>query len=166
MSTIPYLQAVKQPFFAWKHWPDTHVFITRPVKLWNRWVRLKLWNRWVRLSCYIQQSIEHVSIVYTCITYFVMHWFVWFIREYLVNVLMQYLLISQEDYNSFFCYQLFELKHLVVGVRVTSKIPCEELTGLIPQSCKTRKAWRFKYNNSTYQVYSGISFTYIFTVMC
>jgi len=38
----------------------------------------------------LQHSIEHVSIVYTCNTYFVMHWPVLFIRRYLVNVLIQY----------------------------------------------------------------------------
>jgi len=27
----------------------------------------------------LQQSIEHVSIVYTCNTYFAMHWSMWFI---------------------------------------------------------------------------------------
>jgi len=37
----------------------------------------------------LQQNIEHVSIVYTCNTYFVMHWSMLFIREYLVNVLTQ-----------------------------------------------------------------------------
>jgi len=37
----------------------------------------------------LQHSIEHVSIVYTCYTYFVMHWSMSFIREYLVIVLMQ-----------------------------------------------------------------------------
>jgi len=39
---------------------------------------------------FLQQSIEHVSIVYTCNTYFVMHLFMLFIQEYLVNVLIQY----------------------------------------------------------------------------
>jgi len=39
---------------------------------------------------FLQQSIEHVSIVYTCNTYFVMHWFMLFIQENLVNVLIQY----------------------------------------------------------------------------
>jgi len=38
----------------------------------------------------LQQSIEHMSIVYTCNTYFVMHWSMYFFREYLVNVLVQY----------------------------------------------------------------------------
>jgi len=37
----------------------------------------------------LQQSIEHVSIVYTCNIYFVMCWSMWFIREYMVNVLIQ-----------------------------------------------------------------------------
>ena len=39
----------------------------------------------------LQQSIEHVSIVYTCNTYFVIHWSMQFIRQYLVIVLIQYL---------------------------------------------------------------------------
>ena len=38
----------------------------------------------------LQQKKEHVSIVYTCNTYFVMHWSKKFIWEYLVNVLIQY----------------------------------------------------------------------------
>jgi len=38
----------------------------------------------------IQQSTEHVSILYTCITYFVMHWSMLFIWEYLVDVFIQY----------------------------------------------------------------------------
>ena len=42
---------------AWKHWPDTCEFITQTVELWNRWIRLVM---------LLQQSIEHVSIVYTC----------------------------------------------------------------------------------------------------
>ena len=37
----------------------------------------------------LQRSIEHVSIVYTCNTYFVMHWSMQFIREYLVNGVLQ-----------------------------------------------------------------------------
>jgi len=37
----------------------------------------------------LHQSIEHASIVYTCNTYFVMHWTMLFIRVYLVNVLIQ-----------------------------------------------------------------------------
>jgi len=28
---------------VYKHWPDTHEFITQTVEL---------WNRWIRLSCY------------------------------------------------------------------------------------------------------------------
>jgi len=36
----------------------------------------------------LQPSIEHVSIDYTCITYFVMKWSMLFIQEYLVNVLI------------------------------------------------------------------------------
>jgi len=36
------------------------------------------------------QHIELMSIVYTLNTYFVMHWSIELIREYLVNVLMQY----------------------------------------------------------------------------
>ena len=38
----------------------------------------------------ITTSIEHVSIVYTCNTYFVIHWSRLLFREYLVNVLIQY----------------------------------------------------------------------------
>jgi len=37
----------------------------------------------------LQQSLEHVPIVYTCNTYVVMHWSVLFIRECVVNVLVQ-----------------------------------------------------------------------------
>ena len=39
----------------------------------------------------LQQSIEHVSIVYTCNTYFVMGWSMFFIWGCLVNVRIQYL---------------------------------------------------------------------------
>ena len=42
----------------------------------------------------LQQSVEHVSIVYTCNTYFVMHWSMLFIRQYLVSVLIQYHLVK------------------------------------------------------------------------
>ena len=37
----------------------------------------------------LQQSIEHVSIVYTCNIHFAMHWSMYFIQEYLVNVFIQ-----------------------------------------------------------------------------
>jgi len=37
-----------------------------------------------------QSNIEHVSIVYTSNTCFVMHWSMLFIQECLVNVLIQY----------------------------------------------------------------------------
>jgi len=54
------------------------------------------------LDCHviIQQSIEHVSTVYTCYTYFVMHWSIQFIREYLVNVLIQcmYINVSTDEH--------------------------------------------------------------------
>jgi len=57
------------PFFyalsfdiVYTYWPDTREFITQTVEL---------WNRWIRLSCYYNR----VSIIYTCNTYFVMHWF-------------------------------------------------------------------------------------------
>jgi len=40
----------------------------------------------------LQQSKENVSIVNTCNTYFVLYWSVWFIWEFLVNVLIQYML--------------------------------------------------------------------------
>ena len=36
-----------------------------------------------------QQSIEHVSIVYTCNTFLAMRWSMLFIRESLVNVRIQ-----------------------------------------------------------------------------
>ena len=45
----------------------------------------------------LQQSIEHVSIVYTCITYFVMRWSMLLIREYLVNVRIQYTLLRHAE---------------------------------------------------------------------
>jgi len=32
-----------------------------------------------KIDVLLQQSIEHGSIVYTCSTYFEMHWSVWFI---------------------------------------------------------------------------------------
>ena len=38
----------------------------------------------------VQRSIEHVSIEYTCNTYFVMHRCMSFIWDYLVNVVIQY----------------------------------------------------------------------------
>jgi len=44
----------------------------------------------------LQQSIEHVSIVYTCTTYSVTHWSILFIGEYLVNVLIQYRLSCKQ----------------------------------------------------------------------
>jgi len=31
---------------VYKHWPDTHEFIT--------WI-VELWNRWIRLSCYYKR---------------------------------------------------------------------------------------------------------------
>jgi len=31
---------------------------------------VELWNRWIRLLFLLQQSIGHMSFVYTCITYF------------------------------------------------------------------------------------------------
>jgi len=39
----------------------------------------------------LQQSIEHVSIVYTCTTYFIMHWSMLFFQEFQVNILVQYI---------------------------------------------------------------------------
>ena len=39
----------------------------------------------------LQQSIEHVSHVNTCNTYFVMNWSMLFIPGYLVNVLIHYM---------------------------------------------------------------------------
>jgi len=40
------------------------------------------------LECHvITTEIEHMSIVYTCNIYFVMHWSMLFIQQYLVNVL-------------------------------------------------------------------------------
>jgi len=47
-------------YIVYEHWPDTREVITQTVEL---------WNRWVRLSCYYNR--EHVSIVYTCNTYFI-----------------------------------------------------------------------------------------------
>jgi len=26
-------------FIVYKHWPETRVFITRTIELWNRWIR-------------------------------------------------------------------------------------------------------------------------------
>ena len=51
--------------FVWEHWPDTHECITQTVELWYRWIKSVV---------LLQQSIKHVSIVYTCNTHFVMHW--------------------------------------------------------------------------------------------
>jgi len=48
-------------------------------------------NRWIRVLLHVQLSIEHMSIVYTCNTYFVMHWSMLFVRECLVIVRIQYL---------------------------------------------------------------------------
>jgi len=39
----------------------------------------------------LQQSIEHVSIVYTCTTYFAMRLSMSFIQQCLVNVCIQYM---------------------------------------------------------------------------
>ena len=39
----------------------------------------------------LQQSIYHVSIVYTCNTYFVMHWSMLFIPYFLINISIQYI---------------------------------------------------------------------------
>ena len=77
MFCLCWLRRVEIVSIVYKHWPDSHGFITRTMELWNRWIRLS------------QQSVEHVSIVYTCNTYFVMHWSMQFIREYLVNGVLQ-----------------------------------------------------------------------------
>jgi len=45
----------------------------------------------------LQQSIEPVSIVYTCVIYCVMRWSMLFIREYLVNVLIQHMFVKKEE---------------------------------------------------------------------
>jgi len=49
----------------WEHRPDTREIITQTVELGG-------------LECRViptfQQSIKHVSIVYTCNTYFAIHW--------------------------------------------------------------------------------------------
>jgi len=37
-----------------------------------------------QIAMLLQQRIEHMSIVYTCNTYFVMHWSMLFIREYVI----------------------------------------------------------------------------------
>jgi len=52
----------------------------------------------------LQQSIEHVPIVYTCYTYFVMHWSMLFIRAILGDVLILEYLKSD-----MFCIPLFPL---------------------------------------------------------
>ena len=41
----------------------------------------------------LQQSIKHDSIVYTCITYFAMHWSMLFISQFQVNIRLQYLVV-------------------------------------------------------------------------
>jgi len=66
-------------YIVWEHWSDTREFITRSADLLNRGMRVLL-----------QQSIYHVSIVYTCNTYFVMHWSIWFIPWFQVNTRIQY----------------------------------------------------------------------------
>ena len=38
------------------------------------------------IAMLLQQRIEHVSSVYTCNTYLLMHWSMYFIRQCLVNV--------------------------------------------------------------------------------
>ena len=43
----------------------------------------------------LQMSIEHMYIVYTCYTCLVIHWSMQFIREYLVNVPIQYLILHK-----------------------------------------------------------------------
>ena len=72
-------------YSVYKHWPETREVITHTIELWNKWIRLHVLLQQIQI-----QSIEHVSIVYTCNTYFVMHWSMLFIQEYLVNVLIQY----------------------------------------------------------------------------
>jgi len=48
------------------------------------------------LDCHVitTEYIYLVSIVYTCNTYFVMHWSMPFIREYLVTVFIHYILCA------------------------------------------------------------------------
>jgi len=43
------------------------------VNIFTQTVELRNWS--IKLSLLLQQSIEHVSIVNTCNTYFVMHWY-------------------------------------------------------------------------------------------
>jgi len=56
----------------------------------------------------LQQNIEHVSIVHTCNTYFVMHWSMLFIQEYLVNVLIQYRCVKKPLHPQKYLIELFD----------------------------------------------------------
>jgi len=42
----------------------------------------------------LQYSIAHMSIVYTCNTYFVIHWSMLFILKFQVNIRIQYLILD------------------------------------------------------------------------
>ena len=53
-------------FIAWEHWPDTCEYITS--------AEIEIGG----LVLLHQRIEEHVSIVYTCNTYFVMLWSMWF----------------------------------------------------------------------------------------
>jgi len=60
----------------------------------------------------LQQSIEHMSIVYTCKTYFVMHWF---IQEFLVNVLIVLIQLLK-------CFNSLILLDFESGFRIESRV--------------------------------------------
>ena len=64
MCIVRIVQFKEDSAIVYKHWSVTREFIKRTVEL---------WKRWIRLSCYYNKN-RHVSIVYKCNTYFVMHW--------------------------------------------------------------------------------------------
>jgi len=45
----------------------------------------------------LQQSIEPVPNVYTCITYFSMHWSMLFIPQFQVNFRIQYQIVNEQN---------------------------------------------------------------------
>jgi len=57
----------------------------------------------------LEKSKEHVYIVYTCNTYFAVHWSMKLIQKYLVNVLLQYNYILYEYFYRFdVCHKAFK----------------------------------------------------------
>ena len=45
------------PCIAWKHWPDTHEFITSSAEFWNTWVRLSCYYSRGYISCPLETHV-------------------------------------------------------------------------------------------------------------